>query len=139
MVPTTIDNDADVAAYAEFQSGAAVGCRDLLYVQASTGVGAGAEPALAEAGSALGRAIGEVSNVLNPSLIVIGGELAAAIDLLIEPLRTSLRRAAMQVIANDLEVRAGQLGTRAELVGAAALCAAHVHGDEPAARVRLQI
>ena len=208
-LPVVIDNDANVAAYAEVQAGSAVGCRHLLYVKASIGVGAGlildgriyrgaagmagelghvtieptgricrcgskgcletvagidgilsalagthedaitiervialaaagdaaAERALAEAGAGLGRAIGEVSNVLNPSLVVIGGELSAAGDLLIEPLRASLRRASMQVIARDIEVRASDLGTRAELIGAAALCTAYVHGDEPAAAV----
>jgi predicted NBD/HSP70 family sugar kinase len=208
-LPVIIDNDANAAAYAEVQAGTAVGCRHLLYVKASTGVGAGlildgriyrgaagmagelghvtieptgricrcgskgcletvagidgivsalalthgaahtieevislassgdaaAERAIAEAGAGLGRAIGEVSNVLNPSLVVIGGELSAAGDLLIEPLRAALRRASMQVIARDLEVRASELGTRAELIGAAALCAAYVHGDEPAASV----
>ena len=44
----------------------------------------------------------------------------------------SLRRAAMQVVSRDLEVRTGALGTRAELIGAAALCTAHLHGDVPA-------
>jgi predicted NBD/HSP70 family sugar kinase len=100
---------------------------------------AAAERALAEAGAGLGRAIGEVSNVLNPSLVVIGGELSAAGDLLIEPLWASLRRASMRVIARDIEVRASDLGTRAELIGVAALCAAYVHGDEPAAAARQRL
>ena len=205
-VPTTIENDANLGAFAEAHHGAAPGCQDLIYVKASTGVGAGlllggriyrgaaglagelghvtidsagricrcgskgcletiagaagiiaalhgthgpdltiaqlielagsgdaaAARALADAGTALGRAIGEISNVLNPQQVILGGQLAAAGDLVLEPLRTSLRQAAMQVIAGHLEVRGAALGARAELVGAAALAAALVHDDEPA-------
>lgn len=40
-VPVTVDNDANLGAMAELTFGAAVGCTDVVYIKASTGIGAG--------------------------------------------------------------------------------------------------
>jgi predicted NBD/HSP70 family sugar kinase len=60
-------------------------------------------------------------NQFNPARIVVGGVLARAGDLLLDPLRQTVRRHAIPSAADDVEIVAGQLGDRAELLGALAL------------------
>jgi predicted NBD/HSP70 family sugar kinase len=60
-------------------------------------------------------------NQFNPERIVVGGELALAGDLLLDPIRESIRRYAVPAAVEDLTVVAGALGERAELMGALAL------------------
>ena len=49
-----------------------------------------ARRAVASAGEAVGAAVAAVVNVLNPELVVIGGELAGTGELLLEPLRQAI-------------------------------------------------
>jgi predicted NBD/HSP70 family sugar kinase len=76
---------------------------------------------LGDAGAAIGGAAANLCNLLNPERIVVGGELGAAGELLLGPLREALRRAAIASAAADVEVVRGQLGERAEVLGAVAL------------------
>jgi predicted NBD/HSP70 family sugar kinase len=73
-----------------------------------------------DAGRALGRGVAGVCNLLGPERVVVGGELAKAGDLLLAPLRDALRRAAIGAM-RDVQVVAGVLGERAEVLGALAL------------------
>jgi predicted NBD/HSP70 family sugar kinase len=75
---------------------------------------------LADAGSAIGAALATLCNLINPQRIVVGGDLAAAGDLLLEPARTALKRGAIASAA-DAELVPGVLGERAEVLGAVAL------------------
>jgi predicted NBD/HSP70 family sugar kinase len=59
-------------------------------------------------------------NLLGPERVVVGGELAQAGELLLEPLRGALARSAIGSM-RDLPVLAGVLGERAEVLGAVAL------------------
>ncbi|MCW3063278.1 MAG: transcriptional regulator [Solirubrobacterales bacterium] len=81
----------------------------------------GCRRALADAGHAIGASVATLCNLFNPRRIVVGGELGAAGDLLLEPLRESLRRGAISSAADDVEVVQGTLGERAEVLGAVAL------------------
>lgn len=76
---------------------------------------------LAHCGTAVGTALGAVCNVLNPQVVVLGGELAAAGSVLGRPLTEALRAAAVRSAADDVDVRLGELGARAEVLGAVAL------------------
>ena len=76
---------------------------------------------LAESGHALGIALAALCNLINPELVVVGGELATAGELLLDPLRQSLRQAALRSAVYDVEVVQGRLGERAEMLGAVAL------------------
>jgi predicted NBD/HSP70 family sugar kinase len=76
---------------------------------------------VAEAGAAIGAAAANLCNLINPELIVVGGDLAPAGELLLGPLRAALRGAAISSAAADVEVVGGALGERAELMGALAL------------------
>lgn len=78
--------------------------------------------ALREAGELTGRVLANICNLLNPARIIVGGELARAGDLILEPVRGTLRRTAMS-LTRDADVVAAELdlGARAGASGAAAL------------------
>ncbi|GAC1527235.1 MAG: ROK family transcriptional regulator [Thermoleophilaceae bacterium] len=76
---------------------------------------------IADAGTAIGTAAASLCNLFNPERIVVGGDLAAVGALLLRPMREALRRAAIPSAAADVEVVAGVLGERAEVLGAIAL------------------
>ncbi len=190
-----VDNDANLAALAEFRWGAGRGYDTLVYVKVSNGIGAGlvvggrlfrgvggtageightmvdehglacrcgsrgcletvagaraivdllkpsfggdlsldgvleraelGDPAccraIAAAGFRLGDCVANVCNLLNPGLIVVGGTLAGAGDILLDPLRTAVARRAIPSAGEDVEIVGGVLGDRAELLGAVAL------------------
>lgn len=78
--------------------------------------------ALEDAGLHLGWGLASVVNLLDPGLIVVGGELARAGDLLLDPARIGLRRHALDAVAST-PVVASELGERGSLVGAVQLAA----------------
>ena len=81
----------------------------------------GCRRAIADVGRAIGSALATVCNLVNPECIVVGGDLGAAGDLLLDPLRESLRQGAIRSAARNVEVVVGGLGDRAEVLGAVAL------------------
>jgi predicted NBD/HSP70 family sugar kinase len=81
---------------------------------------AGCGRVIADAGRALGAAVGATCNLLSPERVVVGGDLAQAGDLLLDPLRAQLRRSAIAAM-RDVPVVSGVLGERAEVLGAVAL------------------
>ncbi|WP_433428792.1 ROK family protein [Nonomuraea sp. CA-141351] len=100
--------------------GADIGIDDVL---AATGAGdPGCRRVLHEAGEVVGRVLANICNLLNPERIIVGGELARAGEVLLEPIRATLRRSAM-VLTRDADVVAAalDLGERAAASGAAAL------------------
>jgi predicted NBD/HSP70 family sugar kinase len=74
-----------------------------------------------DAGRAVGRAIADLCNSLNPEAIVVGGDLSRAGDALLEGIRHSVGLYALPAAAEAVTVTAGQLGDRAEVLGALAL------------------
>ncbi len=194
-LPILVDNDANVAALAEAAFGAGSHASDLIYLMASSGIGAGmllngrlyrgadglagelghvlVDPGgrvcrcgnrgcletvagadalaellrlshgegldghsivrmaqegdlgcrrvIADAGRAIGRAAATLVNVLNPELLIVGGDLAQAGDLLLDGVRETLALAALPSAAQRAQVVAGSLGDRAGVLGAIAL------------------
>jgi len=76
---------------------------------------------LVDAGRTVGRVLAALCNEFNPERIVVGGELALAGDFLLDSIEESIRRYAIPDAVEDLSIVAGQLGDRAELMGALAL------------------
>jgi glucokinase len=74
----------------------------------------------AVAGRALGRAIGGLVNSLAPEVIVVGGGLINAGDLLFGPLRAAVPEMAFEVPLQRCRIVTAALGTDAGLVGAVA-------------------
>ncbi|SDP40344.1 ROK family protein [Lentzea jiangxiensis] len=76
---------------------------------------------LQDAGRTLGIALAQLCNLLNPRLIVLGGELATGKDLLLGPCMQELRRYALGGAVNDREgftLRLSQLSPYSEAQGA---------------------
>ncbi len=71
-------------------------------------------------GSRLGAAFVTFANIFEPKVIVIGGGVMAAGDLLLDPARKILRERALRPM-NEIPVVAAELGPEAGLIGAAAL------------------
>ena len=76
---------------------------------------------IGDAGRALGVAVANLCNIVNPETVVIGGDMALAGDVLLDPVREVVRRNAIPSAAADTEIVAGVLGERAEMLGALAL------------------
>jgi predicted NBD/HSP70 family sugar kinase len=81
----------------------------------------GAKRAIGDAGRHIGSALANLCNLFNPELIVVGGTLAAAGEVLLEPMREAVQRRAIPSAAEDVEIVTGVLGDRAEVLGAVAL------------------
>jgi predicted NBD/HSP70 family sugar kinase len=75
---------------------------------------------LTDAGRTIGRVLADLINCLNPAAVVLGGELGSAGEPLVAGVRESIDRHAGQAGAGAVEVLAGRLGARAELLGAVA-------------------
>lgn len=88
----------------------------------------GAVRVVGDAGRAIGRVLADLVNILNPEIVVFGGELAAADGPFLAGVRTSIERYAQPGLARALRIEAGTLGARAQLVGAAVLALDGVDG-----------
>jgi predicted NBD/HSP70 family sugar kinase len=77
--------------------------------------------AVEDAGEAVGRALASAVMLLNPELIVVGGDLVTAGEALLEPMRRALGRATMSSQHKSLRIVPGALGDSAGVLGAAAL------------------
>ena len=73
-----------------------------------------------DAGHALGRAIGGYINVLSPDVVVIGGGLINAGDLLFVPMHAAIPQFAFEAPMQRCRIVTAALGTDAGLVGACA-------------------
>jgi predicted NBD/HSP70 family sugar kinase len=74
-----------------------------------------------EAGVAAGRVAGGVCNVVNPELVIVGGDLIVAGELLVDGVREGLEQTSIPAVRADVTVVAATLGDRAELLGAIGL------------------
>jgi predicted NBD/HSP70 family sugar kinase len=82
---------------------------------------AGCRRAITDAGRVVGGVVAGMVNLFSPEMVVIGGDLGEAGELLLEPLREAVMRDALTEAAAGLEIVAGELGERANLLGALAL------------------
>jgi glucokinase len=77
------------------------------------------QEAIAEVAMYLGIALANVVTILGPERIVIGGGIARAGNLLLDPVRRSLQQRVTLVPIEKVEVRLAELGTAAGAIGAA--------------------
>jgi glucokinase len=86
--------------------------------------GAG-DPVAADAIEVIGRALGvgiaNLVNIFNPEVVVVGGGVSAAGDLLLDPAREVMRRRALSPNKDLVRVAAAAFGAEAGLIGAALL------------------
>jgi len=87
-----------------------------------------------DAGRYIGPAVASLCNLLNPRVVLIGGDLAPASELLLAPVRDAVRRHAMPGAGDAVEILPGTLGERATVLGAIVQAARsdNAHGTPPA-------
>jgi len=78
-----------------------------------------------DAGLHLGWGLGSLVNLFNPEVVVVGGDLARAGDLLLDPARVGLRRHSLDAVAGT-PVVVSELGKRASLIGAVLVAAERI-------------
>lgn len=76
---------------------------------------------LSDTGRQAGVAVANLCNLFNPEKILIGGELALAGELLLAPMRESVRRCGIPSSTQDLTIELAALGARGPVLGALAL------------------
>ncbi len=81
----------------------------------------GARRAVADAGTTIGATIAATVNLLNPSLVVVGGELADAGEVLLEPIRAAVRQRSTAPSTSAVKIVLSAHAGRAEVLGAAAI------------------
>jgi predicted NBD/HSP70 family sugar kinase len=74
-----------------------------------------------ETATHLGRAVASLLNLMNPSLVIVGGDLSRLGDLLLEPLRDTVKSRTLVSSVAAAEIRASEMGPRSVAVGAATL------------------
>ena len=77
--------------------------------------------AIADAGHEIGIAIAGLCNLINPERVIVGGLLSRTGEILLQPIRESIRRHALLAVAETLDVRPAVFVERAELLGSLAL------------------
>lgn len=81
----------------------------------------GCRRVIADAGHAAGLAVGQLCNVLNPEVVVVGGQLATSGETFLGPLRQTAARMTAPSVAQKLRILPAELGARAEVLGAVVL------------------
>jgi glucokinase len=69
----------------------------------------------------LGIALANIVHLVNPSMIILGGPVAQAGDLLVAPLQKQIEEICLPAATQNLRVVQGSLGSEANLVGAVTL------------------
>lgn len=77
----------------------------------------GCRRVLSDAGTHLGVAVAGLVNLVNPEVIVLGGDLISAADWVLGPMQEAIERRALPSAAATVELRASALGVDADLRG----------------------
>jgi predicted NBD/HSP70 family sugar kinase len=80
---------------------------------------------IGDTGRTLGITVANLCNIINPELVVIGGEIARAGDLLLDPVREIVSRYGVRGSVRDLRIEAAQLGIQAHVAGAVIVALQH--------------
>ena len=78
-----------------------------------------------DAGNYLGIAVANLLNMVNPSLVVLGGELVFAGDLLLDSMRATLEERVIPIESQQSELAVSQLGDTVVALGAATVVIHH--------------
>ena len=86
-------------------------------------------------GSNLGVAIASLVNIFNPEVVVIGGGVIAAGELVLQPARDEVAARALPPSKDEVRIVAAQFGVEAGMVGAAALAFDGIAGPRVSGRL----
>ncbi len=79
-----------------------------------------------QAGRVLGQAISDAVSFFNPSLVVIGGQLAHADEPLLAGIREVVYRRSLPLATRDLQITTSKLDERAGITGLALMLGDHI-------------
>jgi predicted NBD/HSP70 family sugar kinase len=88
-----------------------------------------------EAGRVLGDVLAGCVNFFNPSVIVVGGDIAEAQDHLLAGVREVIFQRSLPLATRDLTIANSRLGDRAGVVGAAIMAVDHLLEPDTVDRV----
>ncbi len=71
-----------------------------------------------DAGLHLGWGLAMLANLIDPSAVIVGGDMSRAGDLLLDSVRVGLRRHALASVSATTKVTGAGLGDRASVIGA---------------------
>jgi len=86
-----------------------------------------------DVGSHLGWGVAMLANLINPTALVIGGDMAQAGEFLLESVRDGVRRHALASVSSTLTLSVSSLGDRSGVMGALLLALDHTELTLPAA------
>lgn len=69
----------------------------------------------------IGIAMASLVNILNPEVIIVGGGVAQAGDLILDPIRNVIKERALSIPAETVKVVAAELGESAGIIGSSLL------------------
>lgn len=99
---------------------AGVACDDIEDVARALDSGhIAARRVVADAGAILGRTLADLSSLLNPQVMVIGGNPAVGSEVFLDSARRALRRHCLPLLAEHIDVYPDSLAGRAVALGAA--------------------
>ena len=90
-------------------------------VRAARAGDAGARRIVADVGAHVGVAVASLMNVLNPAVVVLGGEITGVGELLLAPVRAAVRDRSLATTFEDTAITTSNLGDKAIAVGAATM------------------
>ncbi|WP_462317799.1 ROK family protein [Marinilabilia sp.] len=76
---------------------------------------------LQQMGEKLGMALGNIVNLLNPELIIIGGKFAQAGYMFTDSIKTGMNKTALTIPLRYLTIKTSQLGSETGYIGASAM------------------
>jgi glucokinase len=81
-----------------------------------------AQAVIRQAAHYLAIGIANLVNIFNPQLVIIGGGVSNMRELLLDPIHEELKNYALALPAKNVKIVRAKLGTKAGVLGAAALC-----------------
>jgi glucokinase len=76
----------------------------------------------------LGIALANIVQLLNPGMIILGGQVTSAGDMLIAPLQARIQELCLPELAQTVRVVRGSLGAEANIIGAVTLALQDIQG-----------
>lgn len=83
---------------------------------------------LEEAGEKVGKAVAFLINIFNPETVIIGGNLAAAGDYILLPIKASTNKYSLSLVYKDTKFRLSKLSSNAPALGVAMLMRNNIIG-----------
>lgn len=94
---------------------------------------------LGEAARYLSIGIANLVNLFNTKTIILGGRLAQAGEILLEPIRELVKKRVYSVTEKDLKITIGRFGEEIHVIGAGALALSYLFKDLELIRERLVV